>query len=98
MPVTKSAKKKLRQDVKRSAENKKLKENLKKLLKDAKKNVSEKAVKEAIQAADKAVKKGIIHANKAARIKSQFAKKAGIGTQSPSIKASPKKRTTVKKK
>lgn len=74
MPVIKSAKKKLRQDKKRSVRNRKIENLLSKLIKKAKKNSSEKTVKEAIKIADKAVKKHIIHSNKAARIKSTMSK------------------------
>lgn len=74
MPVTKSAKKKLRQDKKRRERNKKLEDILKKLLKKAQKSPSEKTIREAIQTADRAVKKDLIHKNKAARIKSALLK------------------------
>ena len=66
MPVTKSARKKLRKDKKRELRNKKLKNLLKKSIKEAK--------RETISLADKAAKKNIIHKNKAARIKSSLAK------------------------
>lgn len=74
MPVTKSAKKKLRQDKIRRARNKKIKTNLLLLIKNAKKQPSKKKVLEAIKAIDKAVKKHILHKNKAARIKSSLSK------------------------
>ena len=74
MPVTKSAKKKLRQDKKRTLENKKLKKRLSGLIKKAKKTKTEKAIKDATKMADLAAKKDIIHKNKAARIKSQLSK------------------------
>lgn len=74
MPVTKSAKKKLRQDKKRQTRNKSLSSLLKKLIKKASKNLSRKEILEAIRTADKAAKKNIIHKNKAARIKSKLSK------------------------
>lgn len=74
MPVIKSAKKKLRQDKKRTARNKKVRETLKKLIKDARKKPSVKKAAETARAADKAAKLHIIHKNKAARIKATLAK------------------------
>lgn len=74
MPVIKSAKKKLRQDKKRTLRNKSLKNLFRKMLKEAKKTPSEKNIKKAVSAVDKAAKKNIIHKNKAARIKSSLSK------------------------
>lgn len=74
MPVTKSAKKKLRQDKKRRERNKKLIIFFEKLLKKAKKQPSEKTITAAFSAIDKATKRNIIHKNKAARIKSSLSK------------------------
>ncbi len=90
MPVIKSAKKKLRQDKKRQIANKKIKEGLVALIKKAKKGKTLDAIKKAIQAADKAAKKGIIHKNKAARLKSQLSKL--LPKEVPKEKSSPKKR------
>lgn len=74
MPVTKSAKKKLRQDKKRTRENEKLKKLLATLVKKAQKTKTAKAIKDAIRTSDIASKKNIIHKNKAARIKSKLSK------------------------
>lgn len=74
MPVTKSANKKLRQDKKRQLQNSRLTLQLKSALKAVKKHTSQKTVRVAEKMADKAVKKGVIHKNKAARIKSSLAK------------------------
>lgn len=74
MPVIKSAKKKLRQDKKRTALNNKLENLFKNLVKEAKKSPTQENIKEAISAVDKAAKKNIIHKNKAARLKSALAK------------------------
>ena len=95
MPVIKSAKKKLRKDIKRTEENKKFKSLLKKALKEAVKNPSEKNVKEATSMADKAVKRHLIHKNKAARIKSSLSKKQTRTIKKESPKA---EKTLVKKK
>ena len=75
MPLIKSAKKKLKQDKKRSILNLVYKKNYKDLLKQAKVDKKPEIVKKAISSIDKAVKKGIIHVNKAARLKSQITKK-----------------------
>ena len=88
MPVTKSAKKKLRQDKKRTLENKKLKERLSSFIKKAKKTKTEKVVTDAARIADLASKKNIIHKNKAARIKSQLSK---LVKKKSSIKKTAKK-------
>ena len=74
MPVIKSAKKKLRQDKKRTKNNKKLKDLFKKLVKQAKSSPTEKSIKMAISVVDKAARKNIFHKNKAARIKSSLSK------------------------
>ena len=75
VPLIKSAKKKLKQDKKRSVLNLIYKKNYKDLLKQAKVDKKPEIVKKAISSIDKAVKKGIIHVNKAARLKSQITKK-----------------------
>ncbi|HSX40563.1 MAG TPA: 30S ribosomal protein S20 [Candidatus Saccharimonadales bacterium] len=74
MPVIKSAKKKLRQDKKRTIVNKTLKEAFVKAVKKARKNPTEKVLQETTSIIDKTVKAGIIHKNKAARLKSSLAK------------------------
>ena len=74
MPVTKSAKKKLRQDKKRQFDNKKTKNSYKSFLKQARENPSIKILQETFSMLDKAAKKGIIHENKAARLKSNLSK------------------------
>ena len=74
MPVIKSAKKKLRQDKKRTLQNKKLKDDLKDVLKKAQNTQKREDIIEAIRLADKAAKKNVIHNNKASRIKSRLSK------------------------
>lgn len=94
MPVIKSAKKKLRQDKKRTARNKNIRELLRDVLKKARKNPSEKTIQAAIKTTDKAAKAHIIHKNKAARLKSSlsklFGKKANPVSKSKSIKKTKK--------
>ncbi|MDD5032909.1 MAG: 30S ribosomal protein S20 [Candidatus Pacebacteria bacterium] len=82
MPITKSAKKALRQSLKRKNANRKKKEALKGKIKDIKKLLSQdkkgealNLLPEAYKAIDKAVKTGVIKKNLAARKKSGLAKK-----------------------
>lgn len=74
MPVTKQAKKKLRKDRKREKENLKLKNHYKKTVKRTEKNVTPKSLSQASKVIDKAAKKGLIHKNKAARLKSRLSR------------------------
>lgn len=74
MPIIKSAKKKLRQDRRRTLVNKRYRQNLKVALKQAREKKTKKAVKEAYRALDRAAKRRIIHKNKAARLKSRLMK------------------------
>ncbi|HVT01456.1 MAG TPA: 30S ribosomal protein S20 [Patescibacteria group bacterium] len=82
MPVIKSAIKKLRKDVKREKANSFIRAELDKALNTARKQKTEKAVKTAISEIDKAVKKNLMHANKAARMKSSLSKVVRIGANS----------------
>jgi small subunit ribosomal protein S20 len=81
MPVTKSAQKALRQNLKRKARNIIYKTKIKKLLKEANSLISLKKIEEVknllpkvYQILDKAVKRGVIKKNTAARKKSRIAK------------------------
>jgi small subunit ribosomal protein S20 len=74
MPVLKHAKKKLRQDKKRTLDNLRIKNIYKKLLKAARLLKTDDTLSAAYQAIDKAAKKNIIHENKAARLKSSLAR------------------------
>lgn len=98
MPVTKSAKKKLRQDLKRTQVNKKQENELRMLVKKASKTPSEKTIRDAVSAVDKAVKNNLLHKNKAARMKSSLSKlqvkdKKLVKTIKASSKAKSKKVT-----
>lgn len=84
MPLLKHAKKKLKQDKKRTILNKKVKNTFKISVKKAKEEKSAKAVSAAFKAVDKAVKKNIIHKNKAARMKSALSKLVGGKSKAPS--------------
>jgi len=80
-PITKSAKKALRQSIKRRKENLIYKNKFKSLIKQIRKLVSQKKIEEAkkllpaiYKALDKATKTGIIKKNTAARNKSRITK------------------------
>ena len=81
MPNIKSAKKRVKVNKTKAAANKATKSNLKTILKKAdaacENNAADKAdaVKVAIKKVDQACAKGLMHKNKAARKKSQLAKK-----------------------
>ncbi len=74
MPVTKSAKKALKQEKRRATENQKIRNAYKKAIRFFKENVSSKALATAYTKIDQAAKKQVIHKNKASRLKSQLAK------------------------
>jgi len=88
MPVIKSAKKKLRQDIKRELQNKSLKNLFKKMVKMAQKNPSEENIKKAVSVVDKMAQKNIIHKNKASRIKSTLSKLSAKKPKPPKTKVS----------
>ncbi len=100
MPVLKHAKKKLRQDKKRTLRNKTIRNLYKKLIKKAHSASSgqakEKAVSAAFKQIDKAAKNHIIHDNKAARLKSSLSKAIDAGRTEPAKTTKPK--TAVKPK
>lgn len=103
MPLLKHAKKKLRQDKKRTIANKRVKVTYKSQVKDAKENPTLESISAAFSSVDKAVKKQIIHANKAARIKSGLSKLAPAGaagekkTTKNAAPAKTEKKATAKK-
>lgn len=72
MPNTTSAKKALRQNATRKAQNNSRKAAYKKVLKEVRKGVSEK-LPALYKALDKAAKTGVIKKNKASRLKSRVA-------------------------
>ncbi|PIS17528.1 MAG: 30S ribosomal protein S20 [Candidatus Nealsonbacteria bacterium CG09_land_8_20_14_0_10_42_14] len=81
MPIIKSAKKALRQSIKRGERNSIYRNKVKSLLKQARSLVGQKKIKEAknllpqiYQALDKAAKVGVIKKNAASRNKSRIAK------------------------
>lgn len=75
MPNIKSAKKRVKVINNKTLRNKMIKSNLKTVLKKADADMSAEAITLAIKKVDQACAKGIMHKNKAARKKSQLAKK-----------------------
>ena len=80
-PITKSAKKALRQNIKRKKENLQRKRKMKDLIKEVKSLVSEKKIEKAkkllpslYKTLDKATKKGLLKKNTANRKKSRITK------------------------
>lgn len=97
MPITKSAIKRMRQNLKRNHRNVGIKNAVKsevKALRTAIAEGNEKVIAERLAAAqsklDKATKAGVIHKNKAARQKSQLVKSIKAGAAAPA-KAEAKK-------
>jgi small subunit ribosomal protein S20 len=76
MPIIKSAKKRVRTSNKAAIRNSKTKRSLREAIKSFGRSPSAKSHSSAQSHLDKAAKKGVIHKNKAARLKSQAAKKA----------------------
>lgn len=76
MPVTKSAKKKMRVDERRRVINLRVRRRYKKQVKDAHKDPTAENIRRAFLGLDMAAKKHIIHKNKAARLKSRLTKRA----------------------
>jgi small subunit ribosomal protein S20 len=95
MPLLRHAKKKQRQDKKRTIENKKVKDAFKKLVKKAKIEKTPKALSEAFSGLDKAAKKNLIHKNKAARMKSSLTKFVASDKTVSTVKAVAKKKKSA---
>ncbi len=74
MPVTKTAKRALRGSKNKAAINKVIVGGLEVAVRMAKKSKTGANILKAVSLADRAAKKGVIHKNKAARIKSQLSK------------------------
>jgi len=104
MPITQSAKKALRQSIKRNRVNRRAKDKVKKAIKEFKAKPTKEGLKKAFSKIDQAIKKNLTHKNKAARLKSQLAKllsqKPVQPKKSPSRKAAKKNspRAKIKKK
>jgi small subunit ribosomal protein S20 len=96
MPIIKSAKKRVRTANKAAVRNSKTRRNLKSALKLFAKTPSSKSHSSAQSVLDKAANKGVIHKNKAARLKRRAAAKAKAAGVKPG-KAAVKKAAPVKK-
>lgn len=92
MPVTKQARKKVRQDKRKLVFNLRVKKALKKTLTAFRKNPTQGALTKAYQALDRAAKTNVIHKNRAARLKSRLSKKLGSSFKN---KNSSQKRLTI---
>lgn len=100
MPIIKSAKKRVRTAKKAGIRNSKTRRTLRGALKAFSLSPSAKLHSAAQSSLDKAAKKGVIHKNKAARLKKQAAAKAkaaGVKPTAAKKKAAPAKKATAKK-
>ncbi len=100
MPIIKSAKKRVRTAKKAAIRNSKTRRNLRSALKTFAKSPSSKAHSIAQSHLDKAVNKGVVHKNKAARLKKRAAAKAkaaGVKPAKAVKKAAPVKKAVAKK-
>ncbi len=104
MPIIKSAKKRVKTTKKATIRNSKTKRSLKDAFKLFTKSPSAKSHSAAQSKLDKAVKKGLVHKNKAARLKKQAAAKAkaagvkNVKAAAKTVKASaPVKKAAAKK-
>ncbi len=75
MPITKSAKKALRQNVRKKAVNDMRKKAMKDAVKNVKKNMTPALLSIAFKQLDKAAKKNSIHKNRASRLKSRLSRR-----------------------
>ncbi len=99
MPIIKSAKKRVRVARKAAARNSKTKRNFKSALKLFSKSPGTKSLSDAQSKLDTAAKKGVIHKNKAARLKKRAAAKAkaaGVKPAKATAKPAAKKPATKK--
>ena len=81
MPIIKSAIKKVRKDKTRTARNKKRELGFKSAIKKVRISKTAKDLQSVFSALDKAVKVKLIHANKAARLKSRLSKNISVSTK-----------------
>lgn len=97
MPIIKSAKKRVRVAAKAATRNSKTKRALKGALKLFARKPAAAAHSSAQSAIDKAAKKGVIHRNKAARMKKQLATKAKASGTKPAAAHKPAAKPAAKK-
>lgn len=99
MPVTKSAIKALRQQKRRTIVNSAIKAKMRTIIKAVKTNSGTASLSEMYSTVDRAAKRGIIHPNRAARIKSRITKSVADQdqpTKSAPVKSAPVKTTKAK--
>lgn len=98
MPIIKSAKKRVRTANKAAVRNSKTKRSLRTALKAFVKSPSADSHSSAQSNVDKAVKKGLVHKNKAARMKRKLAAQAkAAGSKPTAAKKAPAKAAPAKK-
>lgn len=98
MPVIASSKKALRRDRRRTVVNRKIRQRVKLAMDELKEEkVAKKSLDQVYRVVDRAAKKGIMHKNKAARIKARAAKKL-IGLEKKVEKETVKGKGASKKK
>ena len=97
MPIIQSAKKRVRVAGKAAARNSKTKRNFKDALKMFAKKPEAKSLSEAQSTLDTAAKKGVIHKNKAARLKKRAAARAKAAGVKPAKASTAKTKATPKK-
>ena len=101
MPIIKSAKKRVRTAKKAAIRNSKTKRSVRTALKEFASKPTDKSLINAQSNIDRAAKKGVIHKNKAARLKKRAAAKAKAAGVKPSpakAKAKPATKPAAKKK
>jgi small subunit ribosomal protein S20 len=94
MPVLASSKKALRRDRRRTVVNRRIRNHVKTTLDKAKADPNETTQAAGYSALDRAAKKGIMHPNKAARLKSRLTK---VKTAAPVATKKAAKRKPVKR-
>ncbi len=92
MPLLKNAKKALRSSKRKAEINNRTRSRMRTMLTSAKTTPSQEAINAAFSAVDRSVKRNLIHANKAARLKSQLSKL--IGKAVAAVTTTEKKATT----
>lgn len=103
MPVTKSAIKTLRQQKRRSIVNAGIRAKMRTIIKAVKTDLGVQGLSEMYSTVDRAAKRGVIHRNKAARIKSRITKRVAsldqVVVSAPvKAKAKPTKKSVAKPK
>lgn len=98
MPIIRSAKKKARQDIKRTKINQAVRSSYKSAVKDAREKTSTESLTLAFRQLDMAAKKRIIHPNKASRLKSNLSKHVASAAKGSKQAVKPVKKKAAKKK